>query len=497
MGVDVIMGIQIGTKIARVDAFSLSGIPMSAAFRKIKIYHSAPHHSEIDAAELWQNICECLQECFSKHEDMHVLSVCVTSVGESNVLIDHSGHPIGSVITWYDQRATDQARMLQRTIGERRLYEITGQFISPKFGICKTMWTRDNIPEAFTKAYKCLTLHDYIIYKLTGKFCTDYSMASRMMFFDIERLCWSDEILEMAGLSKDLLPQVLPGGTKAGTVTKEASRLTRLQAGLPVFVGGHDHACAAVAVNIFDDDIMLDSMGSAETNVVALHKRPDIEQGFNNQIAIYPHFGTKLFRGITSIQACGAIFDWFTSAFNIPNNAQTDVALNDWLFSAAENCKTESNSCLFIPHIRGLQEAASAKGAFLGIDETCDCNTFICAMMEGLCFEFKRRTMACENAIGKTYSVVRAVGTYSLSPGLMCLKASISGKKLETIGFAEAVSFGAALLGAIGSEIFSQNSLHDIFCSYVDYLPEYKKVKSYEKKFNNYIKAHELLMGLN
>ena len=73
-----------------------------------------------------------------------------------------------------------------------RLYEITGQIPSAKYGITKLKWLLDEVDGIRTGIAHWLSMEDYIIYKLTGCIATDYSIASRTMAFDINAIDWYD-----------------------------------------------------------------------------------------------------------------------------------------------------------------------------------------------------------------------------------------------------------------------------------------------------------------
>lgn len=492
---DAILGIQIGTDLIRVKSFSPIGHLIGSAEERIKIYHPEAHYHELDADELWAGTCRALRQCIQRSGDIRVLSVGVSSVGESHVMLDRWGKPLGRVIAWYDQRAVHQADALTQCIGEREIYTLTGQFISPKFGICKAMWIRDNTPEVFPKIRHLLTLHDYIIHKLTDQAVTEYSLASRMMCFDIQKLSWSETLLEFARLPASALPRVLAGGSLAGMVTPKAARLSDLAAGTPVFVGGHDHACAAVTVNIFDDDVMLDSMGAAETTMVATASRVDIEQGFQHQVAIYPHFGSKLYRAVTSIQAFGTVLEWLQRlAAPGRNHGGPDVGQILSLACGLAECHSR---LIFLPHLRGMQEAAGVRGMFFGLDETCDYPVIARAVAEGLCYELRRRTEAYTKTIGDQIFSIRAVGDYSTFVPLMYLKANITAKRIETIHNTDAVTFGAAIIGALGANIFSESDLQNVFQPDTAYVPEYKTIQGYEGRYAKYTALNDCLEAVH
>ncbi len=494
---NTIVGIDIGANNIRVAVYNLAGQLTYFTSRQNMIYHSKHGFSEYNAEEIWEGVNSCLKEVASNPASGFICSIGISSFGESSVLIDKSGKPCYPVIAWYDQRALEQTHEMERRIDKKLLYNITGQILSPKFGVCKLLWIKDNAPEAFHKAYKCLSMQDYIIYKLTNEFATDYSLASRMLCFDIKTLKWSHDIMNLLGIKYDLMPEAHPGGTKAGVLSNEASLSTGLLQGIPVFTGGHDHACAAIAVNILEDGTILDSMGAAETTIIADENILPADIGYKNALCVYPHFGRKLYRIITSIQASSSVFEWFSRTFGIPSlGASTKITdIFEKLMMEAEQSPSKTN-LIFLPYIRGLQENSLAKGTFIGIDDTCDRGSFIRAVSEGICFELRRRVTSCEQATGMCYDTLRAVGDLSKSVRQMNLKASVTGKQIEIPDCSEAACYGAALLSAIGADIYAENELSSLYRTKTVYLPSMWDVPAFDKKYMSYLETYDDLSKL-
>src|SRR5690606_33822270 len=104
------------------------------------------------------------------------------------------------------------------SFGASRILGLTGLSPDYIYSLMKLLWLKTHEPETFSKAKKWLCMMDYIIYRLTGEFATDYSIATRTMLFDINRRVWSAEIAEAAGLDLNLMPEAYPGGTVVGQV---------------------------------------------------------------------------------------------------------------------------------------------------------------------------------------------------------------------------------------------------------------------------------------
>lgn len=119
-------------------------------------------------------------------------------------------------------RATKQTQQIAKQISPQRFYEITGHRLSPSYGGQKLMWIKDNEPHIYAKTYKMLNAKDFIILKLTNQFVTEYSDASSTCLMDLNKLCWSDELLNIMGIDKQKMPKLLKSTDITGYITNTA-----------------------------------------------------------------------------------------------------------------------------------------------------------------------------------------------------------------------------------------------------------------------------------
>ncbi len=106
-------------------------------------------------------------------------------------------------------------------MGKDRLYQITGLDPNPIFSLCKMLWMKKNHPKVYETSRKWLQMTDYIIFKLTGRMATDYTLASRTLAFDVAGNQWSKEILDKMDVSMELLPDIIESGKVVGKVSEE------------------------------------------------------------------------------------------------------------------------------------------------------------------------------------------------------------------------------------------------------------------------------------
>ena len=113
----------------------------------------------------------------------------------------------------------------------------------------KMIWFRRERPEVYENAGKLAGIQDYLIHCLTGVMVTDHSFAGRTGLMNLESRCWDSDMIELFGLDRTKLCELVEPGCICGTVTREASGLTGLRSGTPVISAGGDQQCAALALS--------------------------------------------------------------------------------------------------------------------------------------------------------------------------------------------------------------------------------------------------------
>lgn len=488
------MGIDVGTTNLKVAVFHANGDMVAYHSESTPVSHPITSFSEMDPMEVWEKIKTGIRETVKQCAKEEICSIAVSSMGEAGILTDEKGRPLYPFILWYDTRSEAQYKKLETDMKFDRLYEITGQIPSVKYGISKLLWLKENRPELYKMASHWLSVEDWVLYCLTGRYVTDYSVASRTLAFDIHTCDWSNEILEAAGLRKDLFPQALPGGTAVGRLREGLSAELGLNKDVIVGTGGHDHSCAAVAVNIQKEGVMLDSMGTAEVLMMAVDSMLPLDVLKKFGYSIYPHCGHRKYRLISSNQACGICLQWYFENLGrdlVIESEETGVSK----YILMENCISQEISAteklLFFPFLRGSVENAKFRGTFWGISETDKRGDYIKALIDGMAYELRRQTEDYMQIAQIDKPVVRVVGGLSKSHYIMERKGKVQGVSIEVPVCTEAACYGAALLGAVAAGHLSFEMLENFYQVQHTFtesgLPEYTAKFAIYKKLRNEI----------
>jgi xylulokinase len=183
------------------------------------------------------------------------LGITVSAIRIPFVLIDRDRGVVLPSLLNRDRRAAEQVRALARSLGERPLYETTGHWAAPEFGLPKLLWIREMYPQAWQAADKILQLHDWFIYKLSGSLVSEPSSAAMSQMVDIRAASWAADLLAAVDVPVSMLPPMRPAGAPAGILLPEVATRTGLPSGLPVHVGGGDTHLSAIAAGALTEPV--------------------------------------------------------------------------------------------------------------------------------------------------------------------------------------------------------------------------------------------------
>ncbi len=213
-----VIAIDEGTTSARAIVFDKELNILGIGQNEFTQYYPQPGYVEHSPEEIWQAQLLAINKALEKAkiDRNNILSIGITNQRETTVMWDtRTGKPIYNAIVWQDRRTAPITDYLKANY-LRLIKDRTGLVPDPYFSASKIKWILDNIPNAREKAekgeIKFGTIDTYLIWKLTnGKaHVTDYSNASRTMLFNIRKLEWDREILEILNIPEAILPDVKP-----------------------------------------------------------------------------------------------------------------------------------------------------------------------------------------------------------------------------------------------------------------------------------------------
>ena len=448
-----LLGLDIGTTSLKAWLYdAVTGRPIAGAARPTPAASPRPGWAEHDPEALWRAAAASIREALAAApHNAAVAGVAVASMGEAGLPLDEHGRPLHPIIAYYDTRADRYVELWRERAGARRVHAISGQMLRPVFGVLKLMWLRDERPELFARTRRWLSVGDYLVWRLAGVYATDRTLASRTMLLDQRTRSWSGELLDIAGLSAGLLPQVYPSGTQVGVVQDEAAAQTGLPPGTPVATGGHDHLCGALAAGIVAPGQALASFGTASALLVPSEQFHGGGAVFEHGLSCYCYVANDSYIVQGGLTATGAALAWLARLLRGGTTSEDYAALD----RAADASPPGARGLACLPHLRGSgtpELDSASRAAFVGLREQHTPGDLWRAMLEGLACWTRRNLDAVESATGRPIGNLTVIGGTARGALLPQALADLTGRAVALPEIAEATARGAALLAerAIG-----------------------------------------------
>ncbi len=376
------LAIDLGTSTLKAVVYDPGFRCVSKAYTETKTYHLKPTWAEQDPNEWWKSTIEVVKRAINdaniSNDDIGGIGTCGQCHGPT--LVDEKGSPLHNCLIWPDLRSMDQAEKIRKSgIGEL----IMGPFV-PYYTAAKLFWLKENEPEVFRDAHKFLLPKDFIRTKLTGDFVTDLRDASATQMFDLEKMSWSKELLNITGIPEKILPEIHPSQEIVGEVTAEAAHETGLREGTPVIAGCGDGSLEPVMQALKLEGNMVIYLGTAPI-LLAYTPKPI-------GVAWMQHY----LGGALSAEG-GALLKWFKEQFgSVEEEIAGRIGVSPYKLLDDEASLVEPGAAglLFLPHMMGERTFLGkvnphAKAVLFGISLGHKRAHIIRALLEGVAFQLR------------------------------------------------------------------------------------------------------------
>lgn len=488
---DYILAHDLGTSGNKAVLYDAHGQVKASCVASYQTFYPGFGKVEQDSEQWWAAVCIATKDVMrlANVKAKEIAAVSFSGQMQACLPVDSTGMPLMNAIIWADMRAQTQAEEMIHVIGMEEGYRLTGNRISASYTGAKLLWLKENCPEVFAKTYKILQAKDYIIFRLTGRFGTDFSDASGTNLFDIRKKEWSDDILNELELPIAMLPELHASTEIAGRVTREGAVATGLREGTLVVFGGGDGSCAAVGAGAVKPGIAYNAIGTSSwISVVSSTPFMDPEMRTFN----FVHLDSSLYTPLGTMQAAGASLRWAKDTI-AGNNIDISYNSMDSMITDVPPC---SDGLLFLPYLQGERSPhwdPFLRGAFVGLSVTHSQGHLLRAVEEGVGYNLKiildifSSCMQIEKII--------AIGGGAKSKVWIKILSDIYKKHVCLPRFLEeATSIGAAICGGVGIGLYSGFDIASQVNPPVEIvLPDEKQSKLYEQYYPIFVEAFQSL----
>lgn len=356
------------------------------------------------------------------------------------VILDENDEVIRPAILWNDGRSAPQTAYLNEVIGTDALAKYTGNIAFAGFTAPKILWVKENEPQNFAKIAKIMLPKDYLAYRLSGAFCTEYSDASGLLLLDAEKRDWSQKMCDVCGISVQMLPKLYESFSVVGTLKGEIAEAMGLSKEVKVIAGACDNAAAAVGTGVVGEGGCNISLGTSGTLFVSSesYQAPEV-----HSLHSFCHAdgGWHLMGCILSAASCNAW--WSDNILKTKDYAAEQAGLEE---------KMGKNEVFFLPYLMGERTPhndVNARGAFIGMRPDTGRGDMTLAVLEGVAFAL-RDCLEEGKAAGAKVERTMLCGGGAKSPLWRKIVANVMNMPVDIPQTEQGPGFGAAMLAMVG-----------------------------------------------
>jgi len=449
-----VAALDLGTTGCRTFIFDLAGTIIASDYQEWKSFFPKPSYVEQDANLWWDSLKKTIEAAIKKSgiDKTEIVSLSITNQRETIVPVDKFGNPLHNALVWQDRRTVDQVEFIREKIGLEKIYQTTGLTIDPYFSATKILWFKDNKPEIYNKTHKFLLVSDFILHKLTGQFCTDFSNASRTMLFDITNLRYSDKIASELEIDLDKMPEAVESGVDIGEIVSDETSFDKKTL---VITGAGDQQSAALGVGVNSQGEIKCTTGTGSF-ILAYLSEPKFDP--EKRVLCSCHAIPGSWVQEASIFTSGSVLRWFRDQIGQAEcmNAEEGQDPYDLITTEAEISPIGANGLLIIPHFVGAGAPhwnPYAKGIIFGLSLGHERRDLYRAVLEGVAYEIRKNIEVFKD-LGIEPNELKLTGGGSRSDFWNQIIADVLGITCVRNLNEEATSLGAAILAASGAGVF-------------------------------------------
>ena len=481
------IGIDLGTSAVKLLAMSEDSKILKTVSVEYPISFPKSGWSEQNPEDWYKGTIEGIGQLLDGLSDTTVNGIGVGGQMHGLVILDEADQVIRPAILWNDGRTTKETDYLNNEIGKDKLSEYTGNIAFAGFTAPKILWVKNNEPENFARIKKVMLPKDYIVYRLTGAYVSDYSDASGMLLMDVKNKKWSQEMLEICGIADVEMPVLHESFDVVGEVKSEIAAELGISGQLKVVAGAGDNAAAAVGTGTVGAGGCNLSLGTSGTLFISNDK---FSVDDKNSLHSFAHAdgGFHLMGCMLSAASCNK---WFMDQIL----EDTDYAGNQKKIE-----KLGENSVFFLPYLMGERSPHNdplVRAGFLGMSMDTTRQDMILAVLEGVAFGL-RDSLEVARSLGIKIEVSNICGGGNKSPLWRRIIANVMNIRLEIQENDEGPALGGAILAAVGCGKYSDviTAAKSIVKVVETIEPEPELVAKYEEKYNEFKKLYPTVKGL-
>ena len=432
------IGVDLGTSSVKLVLMDETGKSHGTTSREYKLYFPQPGWSEQEPADWYNEAIAGLKDLLKDVDKSEVAGISFGGQMHGLVILDENDEVIRPAILWNDGRTQKQVDYLNNEIGKETLSKYTANIAFAGFTAPKILWVKENEPENFKKIKKIMLPKDYLAYKLSGTFCTDYSDASGMLLLDVKNRKLSKEMCDICGITEDMLPKLFDSFEKVGELKHDLAAELGLRDGVVIAAGAGDNAAAAVGTGTVGNNKCNISLGTSGTIFMS---SDSFAVDSNNALHSFDHADGHFHLMGCMLSAASCNKWWMDEILKTKDYADEQKGID----------KLGENHVFFLPYLMGERSPwnnPNARATFTGITMDTTREDMTQAVLEGVAFA-TRDMYEVAKSIGVAPKRTMICGGGAKSPLWRRMIANILNVEVDVPSCEEGPGMGGAMLAMV------------------------------------------------
>ncbi|QDU61679.1 Glycerol kinase [Planctomycetes bacterium Pan216] len=443
-----ILALHQATMVSRAILFDRHGRPVASSAVDVPSTHLRPEWITQDPETIWSSLVRAAKEVMTKASisAADVAAIGIANQRETTLLWDRTtGKPVTQAIAWQSRISEPVCNRLRSESLEKEIHRRTGLTIDPTFAGTKVRHVLDTSSDIRARVENGTilfgTIDTFLLWRLTGGklHVTDPTNACRTLLYDIHRHAWDDDLLEMIGIPRAILPEVRPSSQIHASTSKELF-------GAPIPIGciAGDQQAGLFSETFLEPATLKASFGQGSSVMVNTGKTAILskERLLTTIAGEIDGEVRYCLEGISFV--AGGVVSWLRDGLHFIKRSAEIETLAQRVPDSGGVCLVPAFVGLGAPHWDG-----SARGAILGLTSETTIEHIARAALESLALQTNDMIEAMGGDLSTTFASLSVGGRAASNDFLLQFQADMLEMPVRRVSVLETPSLGVAYMAGL------------------------------------------------